>query len=1628
MTHYVDVVALGWVEGNLREAVEVAKNCLHNYQRMPGESQHLLDARSSIHSATGALRLCALEPAALLSDEIEQVLDLLGNGSISGEARKLAMTELVAALEAIPAYLANVRAKREVTPGSVATIVNDLRQFGGRPALPEEMFADISEAEERMIQEDDLLDALGQTLQQLKSVISFLSNRKQQICSSNTELVEGVVPSLQQVSLQLHVVGLPELASTVNTQYKVLRDVSQQPNPASSEELLDFGGVISRVRDDIEFKLEYGLSAEGDTAALDLEAALTKQISVCLRGMKDNIRREFARRDLEALARTPAEGIQRTISGVRPIFRAARIAGETDLLNAAEHWDETGFPSAETLLLIASKLLGMMEDDDFTAHARSDLDQVISVLGLLEDKQPECGVLHKCAEYFDSAVDHGGLINDDSMHCFAETVAGLEQYMESRIADPQGDPSEHLSRAEANAKELDSYRLVRANLSGSDDNVLEFSSRTAKTQVADSSHVQMADLLEPIDVDTSSLDAVDAEQSAGAPVASVTGIVSWREAMSIWSTTSVEREPLPAPEGPDAEIDGELLECLVEEAGEYFSKLQGLVEKLSIDPTDKETIASIRVVFHTMKGSARTIGLTVFGEFMHDMEVIFNGLRDNYFEGTAELTEFVRYVSSQLAYFTDLIQQRIPLEASDFEIPHTIATAISAKRFDNEFTLEVSQAPQATGSEMEAEEGAPVEDELPLPYTPQFWPDYPADKLRASILVRLEDPEVKTDAVVLDQARSLGEAVFPALLELRDGGVLEPTADNVAVFLTLSGIEQLADGAIYGVVETPEGGQSRLTISEEAADTVQDYLDGIKRTNSLVQLHRSAVTLLCTCLSLEEVDDSYEPETPASDNVVPFQGTANEQVESSEIDGELLELFIETLDEYSESIDQAISGIGAGDENALRSLKNTLHTVKGAANSVGLTQLGALVHDIESRILDIEHAGTAFSNSSVTAIDTMVDEFTQATGFVRKFKADWDESASASAEEVADTAAANDPENDNASGEHKSESLRVETHRIDRLLDMGLEISMSNVRCRQSLDAAAQDRSEVQSLARRVLTLVDQLSLQLDTEIQAKTEAMPQGGKFDPLEMDRMTEKQGLAAILREAAYDLEEESRELGTHLDNALRDAQSSGRLLQTNQSELRQLRLVNFSKLGPGLRRLVHQVGRQLGKQVDFEFDCGKGGLDIRVFEQLRVALEHMLRNALDHGIGTPEERRQQGKRERGQLKLSIARSGSEFTIRLIDDGKGIDPESMRKRALETGLIHSGDELSDADALRLILGAGFTTAEQVTGISGRGVGMDVVYQSITQVGGTVEIQSKPGYFTQFDIHVPSSIMVNEALLATVGEEQIAVPLTSLKGSEFRRKDDVHAVASDPEGRISFRGNDYEVRYLGAVRGTRPTPSLDAMPDFVPILFAQLKRRRVAFFADGLDTAEDMVIRALGSQYTGVPGIAGGAVKSDGQPVLALDLNEFIGQVDYADQQAANDSSTADEGTLVLCVDDSVMMRRTYEKRLASLGYTVVTAVDGADALDYLSQASRAPDFIFTDLEMPNMNGFDFIANLRRVPGLEEVPTVVVSSRDAEKHRAEAQRVGASGFMAKGSNSAVGMQAVIERHLDTARTAMVS
>lgn len=1633
----------------------------------------------------------------------------------------------------------------------------------------------------RLIQEDDLLEALGQTLGQLLEVMEFITSDFRKICASNAELHSTIVPRLRQVSLQLKAIGLTTHADTILDQHQLLQEMSLRDEPASQTELIDFGGALVVVKESLEHKLKHGLSAQGDSIDYDLDAAVMAQTARCLSDMKTSINREFTRKELLLFVEELQASDTATLTQIRPLYRAATLVEDDQLQQTMMAWEQGDWPAREVLLHCAEKLLGEIPEHGYAEQAAMDMEQVLSVLGLMEGKETESEVLDNCAGYIRDSIAQGGLLNDAGMACFAEAIAALEHYMERRTADPLGNSDEHLDRAEARARMLSSFVEQRSQLGSSDDNVLDFDSAPMEEvelddldltelpaledeyhepvqeqelvqeqePVQDREPVQDQEHREDLPADGTNVvalvpEAAEAKESTeSAEINEDNGPLAdagahWRDALEFWGSAEIERGPDAPQENPDADVDEELVEIFVEEARKYIRRLDDALPAYVADLDNETPIMEIRAIFHTMKGSARTIELMEFGEFMFDMEKVFNGQRDGYISGSPEIAELVGVVAARMKELIGKMLERVPLYTADFAIPHTIAAAISEKRFDADgLRVACDELPAAeaapvdeledalTAPAIEPQEPQAADSQLETTDEAELWARGEATDILAYVLGKLQGADSNESSEV-GPASKLLHALVPALVELRDGDFLLLENSTLAYFLDLPVIEQLASNAVFGLVDNGQGEFFKFPLSNQVIADLKSYLDllleGDDEIKSEAVVHEQVKVFVRNALSLPELEpmtaaplDSIsteqlnqfaigelepfedgdalaevvvdadgdspvagETETPGEPLSVVESDAEPELVSGSEpvtqveppeegnpppkpiavakpefvlvpesateethpvedIDEELLDLFVETLDEYLEGIDAAVAQLALGEETGLQRLKNTLHTIKGGANSVGVRNFGTMVHDFESIVADLELDGTAASDKGLEQIYPQVDQMQEAARFVRRQGRDWD--AHAAAEEA--TAEEHDEESDadfagvplqaavakeDAELEKRADSLRVSTNKIDRLLDTGLEISMTNVRSRHALDAALQDRIEVQGLARRVNDLVDKLSLQLDTEIQAKTETAAEGEDFDPLEMDRITEKQSLAAILREAAYDLHEQSKELGDYIDTAVRETASISRLIEGSQSEMRLLRLVNFSKLGPGFRRLVHQISRKLEKQVEFEITCDEGGLDVGVFEQVKIALEHMLRNSIDHGIDAPEERARLGKSETGKISLVIYRQASEFVIQLLDDGNGMDPEIIRDKAVEKGLINASDLLSEREALRLVFRAGFSTAEEVTDVSGRGVGMDVVHSSITAVGGSIEVQSKPGFYTQFDIRIPASIMVNGALLARIGDEEVAVPLTSLDGSDFRHRDEIHREQGRKSSSIKFRGEDYELRYLGLVRGTLPTPKVDAMPEFVPVLFAHNDRRRIAYYVDSVANAEELVIRSLGAQYTGVPGIAGGSLKPDGQAVLALDLNELIGQIAYADEKYKEVEPEADTSTLIFCVDDSVMMRRTYEKRLESLGYEVVTAVDGEEALDYLSEATRLPDFIFTDLEMPNMNGFDFIANLRRAPVLEDIPTVVVSSRDGEKHREEAERVGATDFMAKGANSAEGMRVMIERHLG--QTALAS
>ncbi len=447
-------------------------------------------------------------------------------------------------------------------------------------------------------------------------------------------------------------------------------------------------------------------------------------------------------------------------------------------------------------------------------------------------------------------------------------------------------------------------------------------------------------------------------------------------------------------------------------------------------------------------------------------------------------------------------------------------------------------------------------------------------------------------------------------------------------------------------------------------------------------------------------------------------------------------------------------------------------------------------------------------------------------------------------------------------------------------------------------------------------------------------------------------------------------------------------------------------HFSRMVPRLRRGVRQVAGELGKQVEFRVYNADGEMDRRVLERIIPVLEHLLRNSIDHGVEDISVRRQQGKPDTGHVDMHFERQGGDVVIRIADDGAGINLQSVRRKAEAKGLMDQNAELSDAQLLEYIFHAGFSTAESVTKISGRGVGMDVVRSGLKQLGGTISVSSESGQGTEFTIRLPFTISVNRALLVSAGGEIYAVPLSSIEGIVRLNPYELE-VYYEPGGPMyEYAGQSYKVRYLGQLLGSG-RPILDNEFDARPVLLIRNADPAAAVQVDSILGAREVVVKTLGPQFAAVPGLSGATILSDGSVVIILDMLASIranearlllqeeGQAGLADQSRVSRK--------VMVVDDSVTVRKVTSRLLERQNMEVVLAKDGMEAMQLLQSMEQLPDIMLLDIEMPRMDGFEVASQLKSSSRMRSMPIIMITSRTGNKHRQRAKKLGVSRFLGK-------------------------
>ncbi|WP_185268050.1 Hpt domain-containing protein [Halopseudomonas xiamenensis] len=587
------------------------------------------------------------------------------------------------------------------------------------------------------------------------------------------------------------------------------------------------------------------------------------------------------------------------------------------------------------------------------------------------------------------------------------------------------------------------------------------------------------------------------------------------------------------------------------------------------------------------------------------------------------------------------------------------------------------------------------------------------------------------------------------------------------------------------------------------------------------------------------------------------------------------------------------------------------------------------------------------------------------------------------------------------------ETIKVPAPLLEELVNLAGETSIFRGRVEQQVSDISQTLTDMESTIERVRDQLRRLDMETQAQILSRhQEEIEQAYEdFDPLEMDRYSQLQQLSRSLFESASDMFDLKETLAAKSRDAETLLLQQARVNTELQEGLMRTRMVPFERLLPRLRRVVRQVSAELGKQVTLAVGNAEGEMDRSVLERMMGPLEHMLRNAVDHGIEVPALRAEQGKPESGRISLELHREGSEIIIRLADDGSGVDLDAVRSKAIERGLMDADAQLSDQEVLQFILEAGFSTAQRVTQISGRGVGMDVVNAEIKQLGGSMTLSTEPGAGTTFIIRLPFTVSVNRALMVYSGDDLYAIPLNTIEGIVRVSGYELEAYYAPDAPPFEYAGKQYDLRYIGdlLVTGQQPRLSGHSLP--LPVILVRGAEHSVAVQVDSLAGSREIVVKSLGRQFAVVPGISGATILGDGRVVVILDLLAVIRaqQALHSQQQLAAERAAPQSrrSTLVMVVDDSITVRKVTSRLLERHGMEVITAKDGVEAIARLQDLQ--PDIMLLDIEMPRMDGFEVATLVRHDERLKDLPIIMITSRTGEKHRERARSLGVNEYLGK-------------------------
>ena len=1030
------------------------------------------------------------------------------------------------------------------------------------------------------------------------------------------------------------------------------------------------------------------------------------------------------------------------------------------------------------------------------------------------------------------------------------------------------------------------------------------------------------------------------------------------------------------------EDDANITEVFLDETSDILANSDALMQKWLSSVHDLGAVAEVQRTFHTIKGGARLAGLTPVGDVTQELGSVLESIVEGGMEVSEDLPALVQNSLNWLIQSIEVIKGGGVVEPAD-DILRQIGELQSS-----DTGVSDSLAPD----DFNAEFSSDVDEQLP-----------PTE------VVEFEEPvfeEFSLEEPVAEDSLSDEELPPTEVIELEDTVFEEPQVEEPLI------VEEL-----------------------EAAEPPEEEYEELEET---IEIQAQPV---------EEMQES------ASADV--------------DYDPDLLEVFLEEADEIQEETERVLYEWSGDFENIehVENMQRSLHTLKGGARMANVGAVGDLAHAMESLLERVADGRMSPAPEHPDLMQTCHDWMVRALEQAKKLqpiipaaelvaqiealisgkkyvppkpevvqepvpapkavKEEIKEEPVVSIPVDVDPGSLSDTETEEIIdainfGEQKEskveeltatgsdEQVRVRADLLNNLVNYSGEINIYNSRITQQLTSSRFNLTELAQTVTRLHNQLRNFEIETETQIMYRHETTSGDAEdFDPLELDRFSTMQQLSRGMVESLGDL--------TSIQNLLENQSSETDVLLLQQQRvtgelqdgLMRTRMVAFSSVLPRLRRIIRQTCKEVGKQADLHVTGDEGELDRTQLNRLVPALEHILRNAIDHGMELPEEREKSGKPANGSVNITFHHEGSEVVLTITDDGMGIDIAALRKKAVERGRMLEDADLSDSEIVEFILESGFSTAEKVTQISGRGVGMDVVNTEIKQLGGTLHIDSKAGEGSTFKIHLPLTVLVNQALMVQSAESTYAIQLPNIEHVVRLGAEELKPLIENDQAMYEYAGNQYRYINLGAVlHGAEPV--LPEERQRVPLMLMRSADHRVALHVDNLLGRQEIVIKSVGPQLSSVGVLSGATILPNGDVALILDVGNLVRSA-LAQQHGqaepllptAEAVQEEDRTLTVMIVDDSITVRKVTERLLNRYEYNIITAKDGVDALTVLLE--QIPDVMLLDVEMPRMDGFELATTMRNDERLKEIPIIMITSRTGDKHRQRALDIGVNMYMGK-------------------------